>query len=220
VREASARSASLNNFKQIALAMNSYAENNGDRLPPTASRDKDGRPLLSWRVLLLPYVEEGNLYKQFHLDEPWDSPHNLTLLPRRPRVYSVPAYDDTAKPPGMTLYQAFTGRDTAFEITAGPRLLKDFPKGASSTILIVEAGDAVPWTKPQDIEYDAERPLPKLGGLYTGPSRFRVLPSSRRAGVHVALADGSARFVEASLPEHAWRWAISRTTKEPQPREW
>jgi hypothetical protein len=220
VREEAARSASLNNLKQISIAMNNYAAENGDRLPPTASRDQEGRPLLSWRVLLLPYLEQRNLYNQFHLDEPWDSPHNLALLPLRPKVYSVPVYDDTDKPPGMTFYQAFTGRDTAFELTVGPRLLEDFLKGPSLTALVVEAGDPVPWTKPQDIEYDPERPLPKLGGLYTGPGRFRLLPSSRRAGAHVALADGSARFVDVSMPEHAWRWAISRTTREPQPHEW
>lgn len=213
---------SQNNLKQIAFTMNTYASNNSDqRLPPNALRDKDGRLLLSWRVLLLPYLEQGqDLYREFHLDEPWDSPHNLTLLPKMPKVYEVAADSGVANPPGTTFYQVFTGPGTAFESAAGPRMPDDFPKGLSSTVLVVEAGEAVPWTKPQDIEYDPQGPLPKLGGLFTGPGRFRILPSSRHKGTTVVMVDCSARFVEASLPEHAWRWAISRNTDEPMPREW
>jgi hypothetical protein len=169
---------------------------------------------------MLPYLEQGNLYQEFHLDEPWDSPHNLTLLPRMPPVYQVPADSGVANPPGTTFYQAFTGRDTAFEIADGTRFPEDFLGKTSGTILVVEASEAVPWTKPQDIEYDSDRPLPKLGGLFTGPGRFRILPSSRRAGINLLMADGRTQFVDASMPEHAWRWEISRTTTEQMPEEW
>jgi hypothetical protein len=219
LQEATARSASAVNLKQISLAMNSYAENNSDhRLPPSALRDQDSRPLLSWRVLLLPYIGEEDLYRQFHLDEPWDSPHNLTLLPKMPRTYAVrgPTVD---RPPGTTFYQVFTGPDAAFETTTGARLPNDFSK-PSATILVVEAGTAVPWTKPQDIEYDPQRPLPQLGGQFPGPGRFRLLPSGRRKGVMVGMGDGSFHSVKASMPEHTWRWAISRTTTEQLPPEW
>jgi hypothetical protein len=198
--------------------MHNYAANHDGRLPPAASRDPEGRPLLSWRVLLLPYVEEEALYKEFHLDEPWDSPHNLALLPKMPRLYKAP--DGTGNAPDTTFYQVLTGPDTPFGIAAGPRLREDFPKDLSGTILVAEAGEAVPWTKPQDIEYDPDKPLPKLGGVFTGPGQFRLLPSDRRKGAHVLLADGSARFVDASTPEPAWRWAISRTTTQPMPSEW
>ncbi len=156
-------------------------------------------------MLILPYIEQGDLYHEFHLDEPWDSPHNLTLLPKMPKVYTVAADSGVANPAGTTFYQAFTGRDTAFENVDGPQIPNDWNSKAARTILVVEAGDAVPWTKPQDIEYDPNRPLPKLGGLFTGPGRFRILPSSRRAGANVLMADGSTRFVDASRPEHAWR---------------
>src|SRR5579872_2102693 len=152
--------------------MNNYAANNGNRLLPAASRDKDGHPLLSWRVLLLPYLEEGELYKQFHLDEPWDSEHNLALLPRMPRTYATTAEPTVGKPPFTTFYQVLTGPDTPFEITAGPRFPEDFGGKTSGTILVVESFEAVPWTKPQDIEYDPNKPLPKLGGVFTGPGRF------------------------------------------------
>jgi prepilin-type processing-associated H-X9-DG protein len=85
---------------------------------------------------------------------------------------------------------------------------------------VAEAGEAVPWTKPQDMEYEPDKALPKLGDLYKGPGRFRVLPSDRRRGVNVVFVDGSSRFINASVPEHAWRWAISRTTSQEMPREW
>jgi prepilin-type processing-associated H-X9-DG protein len=211
---------SQNNLHQIGIAMHNYAANHDGRLPPAASRDPEGRPLLSWRVLLLPYIEDGEQYEQFHLDEPWDSPHNLALLPKMPRTYKAPADAFPGNVPYTTFYQAFTGPDTAFELSTGPRLLDDFPKSTSVTILVVEASEAVPWTKPQDIEYDPDKPLPKLGGVFTGPGRFRLLPSSRRKGANVLMADGSARFVDASTPELAWRWAISRTTRQPMPSEW
>jgi hypothetical protein len=222
VREPGARTVSISILRQIGFAMYAYAEDHNGQLPPSASRDRDGRPLLSWRVQLLPYFDQEKLYNEFHLDEPWDSPHNLTLLPRMPHLYETPAAD---KPLGWTCYQVFTGPDTPFENVAGPRLPEDFVGRTSGTILVIESEGAVPWTKPQDIEYDPAKPLPKFGGLYTGPGRFRVLPSSRRAssrraGVNILLADGSARFVEKSMPEHAWRWVISRTTQEPKPQEW
>jgi hypothetical protein len=221
VREAAARSASQNNLKQIGLAMHNYASDNaGQRFPPAASRDKNGRLLLSWRVLLLPYLDQSELFKEFHLDEPWDSPHNLTLLPRMPKVYTTRAERRVPNPAGTTVYQVFVGPDTPFEIAMGPKLPTDFKGTISGTILVVEGGEAVPWTKPQDIDYDPNKPLPKLGGVYTGPGRFRLLPSSRLEGTYVGMADGSARFVDASMPEHAWRWAISRSIQEPQPREW
>src|SRR5258707_7271470 len=122
--------------------MHAYADSNDGRFPPAASRDQEGRPLLSWRVLLLPYVEQAALYQEFHLDEPWDSPHNLTLLPKMPKVYAVPAYNGAANAPGRTCYQAFTGHNTAFEIVAGPRLPNDFPKGQAFTALVVETDEA------------------------------------------------------------------------------
>ena len=220
MRQAAARYLSQENLHQIGIAMHNYAADHDDRLPPSASRDPEGRPLLSWRVLLLPYMEEGELYEQFHLDEPWDSPHNLALLPKMPRTYKPPPNSGFENMSDVTFYQVFTGPDTAFELATGPRLLDDFPKGTSVTILVVEASEAVPWTKPQDLDYDPDKPLPKLGGVFTGPGRFRLLPSDRRKGAHVLLADGSARFVDASTPEHAWRWAISRTTRQPMPSEW
>src|SRR5207302_1956982 len=89
VRMAAGRTRSANNLKQMALATINYADAFG-RAPAAAICDKNGKPLLSWRVAILPFIEQDNLYKQFHLDEPWDSDHNKKLLARMPNVYALP----------------------------------------------------------------------------------------------------------------------------------
>ena len=81
---------SVNNMKQIGLAMFNYACQY-KTLPPAYTTDKNGKPLLSWRVLLLPYMDEDGLYKQFHLDEPWDSEHNKPLVAQMPQTYRAQA---------------------------------------------------------------------------------------------------------------------------------
>src|SRR5205823_2150780 len=75
--------------KRIGRAFQAYGDDHKQRLPPAAVRDPEGRPLLSWRVLLLSYLGDEDLFLQFRLDEPWDSPHNRTLLPRMPDVYRL-----------------------------------------------------------------------------------------------------------------------------------
>jgi hypothetical protein len=192
--------------------MYDYADDHGRRLPPAALCDKQGRPLLSWRVLLLPYLEERWLYKQFRLDEPWDGPHNSKLLARMPRVYAPPG-DLPVKvkaDPASTFYQVFTGRGAAFEGTEGLRLPGDFPDGTSNTILVIEAGEAVPWTKPADLPYDPAKPLPRLGGIFTGEGRFSLFGSSRIKGFHVALGDCSIRWITPEISEKTLRDAITR----------
>ena len=79
--------------------MHNYDSTHGS-LPPHAIYGKDGKPLLSWRVLILPYIEEQALYEQFHLDEPWDSPHNEPLLRQIPRCYRSPLDGGSAE--GLT----------------------------------------------------------------------------------------------------------------------
>ena len=81
-------------------------------LPPAAVLGKDGRPLLSWRVLLLPYVEGQELYREFHLDEPWDSPHNIQLLERMPSAYEP--FKDSPFPRGHTFYRVIVGPGSPF----------------------------------------------------------------------------------------------------------
>ncbi len=185
--------------------MQSYNDVHG-ALPPPAVYGKDGRPLLSWRVLLLPYVEQDVLFKQFKLDEPWDSPHNLELLTKMPRIYAP--FDGSSPPePYATFYQVFVGKGTAFEGVKGKRLLDEFPDGTSNTFLIIEAGEAVPWTKPEDLPYAADKPLPRVGGLF-------------KDSIRAALADGSVRQIKRDTSESTLRAAITRNGGDSLGPDW
>jgi hypothetical protein len=180
------RERSSRNLKGIALALLTYVNANQRMLPTAASYDKQGRPLLSWRVAILPYVEQLNLYNQFKLDEPWDSPHNKKLIAQMPAVYRSPFSRKGDE--GKTVYLAPVGKDTAFPGQQALNFPKDFPDGTSNTILIVEATDtrAVPWTKPDDLPYDPRDPL---AGLVTRDRNFFL----------AAFADGTVHTIRASL---------------------
>ena len=148
----------------IGIAMLNYSAANGG-FPPAAI-EKDGKPLLSWRVAILPYMEFNTahkaLYKQFHLDEPWDSPHNLEVAKFMPLVYQSPGIPSD----GKTRVMLFTGKGAAFD---GGKLVRaaDIRDGTSNTILCVEAGPdkAVPWTKPEDLPFEPQNPLATLGAV-------------------------------------------------------
>lgn len=176
VREAAASSVSANNLKQIAIAMHNYHDvNNG--FPPAAVCDKSGKPLLSWRVLILPYVEQDNLYQQFKLDEAWDSEHNKKLLAKMPRVYALP---DQKPGDTNTHYRVFVGNGAAFDTVAGHKL-QDFADGTSNTAMVVTAAEAVPWSKPDDLAFDPDKDMPKLLGAVAN------------GRIQMAYCDGSVR---------------------------
>ena len=163
-REAAHRNMSQNNLKQIGLALLNF-EFTHKRLPARAIFGKDGKPLLSWRVQVLPYLDEEQLYQQFHLDEPWDSEHNKALIEKMPDAFRHPKFDA----PGMTLYEAVVGKGFAFDGNEGLKLAA-FTDGTSNTVLVVEASPekAVIWTKPDDFEPDDKNVLSGLGGLFAG----------------------------------------------------
>jgi hypothetical protein len=188
--EALRRARSVRNLKQIALAVHNYHDVFGTL--PAVIKDDQGQPLLSWRVALLPYLEQDALYRAFKLDEPWDSPHNRKLLAQMPPVYRI----EGAGPASSTFYQGFVGKGTLFE--DGKRIrLSAIPDGTSNTLLVVEAGRAVPWTKPEDIPYAADRPIPKLGGPF-------------RDVFHAAFADGQVYTLKKNFNEKEMRKAIVR----------
>jgi hypothetical protein len=175
------------NLIALAAAMHGYHDDH-QRLPPAAIDEKDGKPLLSWRVAILPYLGKGehrDLYGSFKLDEPWDSPHNLKLLARMPAVYRPPRQGKQEA--DCTFYQVFVGNGTVFErgmevtYSVGPGSISD---GSVSTIMIVEAAQVVPWTKPHDLAYAENKPLPELGGLLSdGLFHFVTADGSLHLGV-------------------------------------
>jgi hypothetical protein len=195
------RAQSVNNLKQIAIAMHNYLDAY-KRFPAAAIYDKSGKPLLSWRVLILPFLGQNALYKQFHLDEPWDSPHNKKLLDKIPPVYQTPGEE---KPTGRTHYQGFHGKGAFFEGKKGIGIA-EITDGTSNTILVVEAAESVPWTKPQDLPFDPDKPLPKLGGLFEG-------------GFNAAMCDGSVRFVSQTIKPETLHLAIQRNDGQPLPED-
>jgi Protein of unknown function (DUF1559) len=182
VREAAARTQSSNNLKQIGLAMHNYLSSEGT-FPPAYRAGKDGKALLSWRVLILPYLEQEGLYREFHLDEPWDSAHNRNLIERMPNVYRSPA---SAAGSGMTTYETVRGPGTVFPGSKGVKI-SDITDGTSNTIMVVEVSDlkAVIWTKPDDFAFDENNPA---DGLWMGPQGFLA-----------AMCDGSVRFIRNSI---------------------
>lgn len=179
-RAAARRAVSINNLKQIALAMHNYHDVN-KHFPAVASYSKDGKPLLSWRVHILPFLEQKQLYKQFHLDEPWDSEHNRKLIEQMPGVYRCPASKLREK--GRSSYAVVVGEGTVFPGREGIPI-KEIKDGTSSTILAVEVDDehAVIWTKPDDLPFDPNNPAKGLGGHF-------------QRGFNAAFCDGSVHFL-------------------------
>ena len=208
VREAAARVQAQNNFKQIALAMMDYADSHGGQLPPPSITDAQGRPLLSWRVALLPYLEGENIYRQFHLNEPWNSPHNRQLIPLMPKVFQNPA-SSFLPGSGMTFTQVFTGPNTPFPGgRQGLRFPAGFRDGTSNTILVTEGASPVTWTAPQDMPYGPRtNPLTQIGRPLNGQGL-------------VGMADGSVRMLPRNLGEKTLRAAITPAGGETLGPDW
>jgi hypothetical protein len=159
------RSASMSNLKQIGLALHNYHDVH-KAFPAVANFDGDGKRLLSWRVHILPYLGEEKLYKEFHLDEPWDSEHNKKLVARMPNSFAVPGFSDSDK--GLTTYLAPVAANAMWTGTATRVKIAEVTDGTSNTIFVIDATDkhAVPWTKPADYTYDPKDPAAGLAYRY------------------------------------------------------
>jgi len=199
-RIAARRSSSMNRMKQILLAMHNYADKHsvgGDNFfPCSAIRDAEGKPLLSWRVVILPYLGEEELYRKFHLDEPWDSDHNKALLNQMPEVFCNPN-SNAAINLATYLMPNGTGAVGELQKDFGFASLKD---GASRTVILVEVNDdqAVPWTKPMDWEFSQDNPLDGIGDAHPG-NVFGI-----------GLADGCVLGKKADvLDKNQWKAALT-----------
>jgi len=157
-RGAAARTQSMNNLKQILLAMHNYHDVYR-HFPAAYGMKKDGTKLLSWRVYLLPYLEQEPLYREFHLDEPWDSDHNKKLISKMPKVFASPSLPAELAAKGMASYVAPIGEKTIFEGSEGTFIAK-ITDGTSNTIGVLEADaeHSVIWTKPDDLKIDWKEP--------------------------------------------------------------
>ena len=175
------REASRKHLSEVAAAIHKYHERQ-QALPPHAVTSTDGAPLLSWRVLILPDLGYEELFKQFHLDEPWDSEHNLPLAQKMPRQYAGPLDGDAQPTSNHTAVVALVGAQTSFADGPAHRWA-EITDGMANTLLLAETRGSSPWTKPEDVTVDsAGKPARRLGGLHPG-------------GVVLATADGQSHFV-------------------------
>lgn len=183
-RTAAYRMQSANNGKQLGLAFHNFTDTYS-KFPPAVGIGPKGHPY-SWRVAMLPFMEQQALYDQYNFEEPWDSETNLKVLEQMPAAFRNPLDDDDST---TTSYQAFVGPDTLFWKEGAH--FRDVTDGTSNTIMYIESKNATPWTKPEDIIYDPfdpEKLAPTLGGFYDG-------------GFNAVFADGSVRFISNDVAE-------------------
>jgi len=185
------RNIAMNNLRQLGLALLNYSSTFG-AFPAAAAGQKPKQPPVSWRVLILPYLEESALYQQYRFDEPWDSENNRKLIARMPDVFKAPGSRKSVE--GKTNYLAVVGDPYALaaDKARAPATITD---GMSNTILLVEASDdrAVLWTKPEDFTPDKTKPATGLVGLRQNV--FLALAAD--GAVHVVPADTSAATLHA-----------------------
>ena len=187
VRQAAMRSTDAGRLKQFAWAAHCYADTNGDSLLGPYAQVSPGvlNTELSFRVGLLPYMEQHKLHGVIDLSQPWDSPTNSPATSTALRNLQSPDTLDRTKPD--TPYRVFYGGGALFEADGKPVKLRDIPDGTSNTILFVHATETVPWAKPQEFAYTPTTPLPPLGSPGLGK------------GFNVAFADGSVRFLRHTI---------------------
>ncbi|RCS41423.1 DUF1559 domain-containing protein [Bremerella cremea] len=209
-RAAARRVQSTNNMKQIGLAMHNYHDT-VQALPAQASTGKDGKKLLSWRVHILPFLEQQELYEQFHLDEPWDSEHNKQLIQFMPDTFKDPV---STAPEYHTTYLVPLGKNMAFEQPTpetkekwptGVRF-RDFSDGISNTALLLNVNDdaAVIWTKPDDLEIDLTKP-------------WNHLDKSMHLELQVLRADGSILALPTEMSGEFLQLLLQRNDGKPLP---
>jgi hypothetical protein len=173
--------------------MHAYREAH-QTFPPPAIGDEAGRPLLSWRVALLPFLGEEELYSRFRLQEPWNSPRNRALLGSIPHVYAPPGA--TPRHGSHTYYRVFVGAGAVFEDGRGISFT-EVPDGMGTTIMIVEADQSVPWTQPAELPYASCAPVGGVGARFSD-------------GFLAAYCDGAVRLIRSDFDEARMRLAIGR----------
>jgi prepilin-type processing-associated H-X9-DG protein len=196
----------------IALAILNYRDKEG-HFPPPYIADENGKPMHSWRVLILPYLEETALYNSYNFDEPWDGPNNRKLHDVVLDVYRCPSPDNSGST--NTNYAAVVGPGTIWEV-GQETALKSIPDGASKTILVVEVGHSgIHWMEPRDLYIGQMSPNinPKAGQGISG---------SHKEGANVVFADGSLRFLSNSTPADVLAAFLTRDGQEriPEDDDW
>jgi Protein of unknown function (DUF1559) len=181
-----------NNLKQIGLALHNYHQVYG-AFPPAYIADETGRPMHSWRVLLLPYMEEQKLYAEYDFNEPWNGPHNSKLLAKMPRLFSCPRRDQNAnRRPSFTSYVVVIGPGTMFPESESIRL-DQVTDGSANTLMVVEVSNVqIPWTKPEDLQV-------RTMSLRINDEKRPSISSHHPGGAEALYGDGACRFMKESI---------------------
>ena len=196
--EGTKRLKGASDLKQLAFALHNHTDSNQDSFVGPYAQISPGvmNPDLSFRVGLLPYLEQHKLHARIDLTQPWDSVRNASATSTVIKYLQSPDTPDRTKPD--TPYRVFYGGGALFEADGKPVKLADIPDGTSNTILFVHATETVPWAKPQEFPYGPGVPLPPLGSPRMGK------------GFNVAFADGSVRFLRHTIPEADLRSLIEK----------
>jgi hypothetical protein len=211
------RAQSVDNLVRIGIALHRYALAN-NQLPPAVIYGPDGKPWHSWRVLILPYLGQIDLYNSYDFNQPWDSANNRSLLEKMPNIYREPAYGEATG--SFAHYAALVGPDACFPSpkptqpgatvpigtirnVMGGRGFEEITDGSSNTIMVapVEPERRIPWTKPEDIAIGPDFPgLGKPGGIAT-PYTLGCKPGA--AGVApILFVDCSVRLIAATIDRY------------------
>jgi prepilin-type processing-associated H-X9-DG protein len=202
-REAARRSQCRNNLKQIGLALHNYNDAYGT-FPPAYIPDASGKPMHSWRVLILPFIDQAQLYEEYDFSEPWDGPSNSRLLSRMPPVYACPSDPMVGT---NTAYVGVFGEHCIFR-GGEPVGIRDITDGTSKTLMVGEAAQSsVPWMQPVDIDVAVH---PSIGD----PDGFS---SYHPGGVHFLFADGSVQFIAQSINPQTLKALFTRDGNEQIP---
>jgi type II secretory pathway pseudopilin PulG len=196
-REAARRAQATNNLKQLGLALHMYHDKY-NTFPPAVVTNASGQPLYSGRVLLLPFLEQQNVYDAFNKDEPWDSPANLAISQSPIKTFMDPSSADAT--PGKTDYVFVSGKGTIFENGVYTRL-PSITDGSSNTLMMIEVKSAgVHWAEPRD--FDLSQPA--------------ALPPGNHPNVNVVLfADGSVRSMSKNVPPQVLHQLGTKNGGEP-----
>jgi uncharacterized protein DUF1559 len=192
------RAASLNDVKQISQAMQRYHDDKNE-FPPPSMKTRDGKPGLSWRVAILPYLGQEDLYRQFKLDEPWDHPDNLRVASKMPNVFG----GGGGRFAQLTSIKIFVGKGAIFD-PEHPEMRKksEMKDGPAKTILLFESMPRVNWISPEDIQFDENESL-------------RRPPMAMQQMINVAFADGTVRSMKNNIDSDRLKlWVMPNTGKE------
>jgi hypothetical protein len=167
-RRAAISSQSQSPLNQLLLALHNYHDAHA-QFPPAYFADENGKPMHSWRVMLLPYVEEGALYKAYNFSEPWNGPNNSKLANKIPSVYRSPSESESNTFANIV---ALVGPGTAFPGSSSTKL-SEFADGQENTILLTEITRSdIPWLEPRDLRVEEmsfrvnDKTKPSISAVY------------------------------------------------------